>query len=165
MQESKYLKDNIQNIEKLMSIPVLKHFSTDVLGNLLNLSKIRQYEDGELILEEGNKDPWIYFILSGEVKIVKNDEVLTVLKKRGDVFGEMGLLGHTEKTASVYSVGDSVCLTTDAEHIEKLSNEDKLAFSYMLYRVLAEIVTDRLKNTSDELIAAKKEIAALKKTK
>ena len=80
MIESKFLKDNIQNIQKLMSIPALKAFSTEILGNLLNLSKIKQYEDGEQILEEGNKDPWIYFILSGEVKIVKNDEVLTVLK-------------------------------------------------------------------------------------
>ena len=88
MKESKYLKDNIKNIEKLISIPTLKHFSTQVLGNLLNLSKIRQYEDGELILEEGNEDPWLYFLISGEVKIMKDNEVLSVLKEKGDVFGE-----------------------------------------------------------------------------
>ena len=134
MKESKYLKDNIQNIEKLLSLPILKHFSTEILGNLLNLSKIRQYEDGELILEEGNDDPWLYFIISGEVKIVKGDEVLTVLREKGDVFGEMGLLGHTEKTASVYAVGHTICLTTDSTHIEKLSKDDKMAFLYILYR-------------------------------
>lgn len=165
MKESKYLKDNIENIERLLSIPVLKQFSTQVLGSLLNLSKIRQYEDEEVILEEGNKDPWIYFIISGKVKIVKNNEVLTLLERRGDIFGEMGLLGHTEKTASAYSVGHTVCLTTDSSHIEQLSKDDKLAFLYILYRVLAEVVTDRLKKTSDELIAAKKEIAQLKNKK
>lgn len=162
MKESKYLKDNIQNIEKLMDIPILKHFSTSILGNLLKLSKIRHFEDGELILEEGNKDPWIYFILSGEVRIVKKEETITVLRQKGEIFGEMGLLGNMEKTASAYSVGNTVCLTTDSEHIEKLSNNDKLAFSYILYRVLAEVVTDRLKKTSDDLIEAKKEIARLK---
>lgn len=162
MKESKYLKDNVENIEKLLSIPVLKHFSTQVLGKLLNVSKIRQYQDGEQILEEGNNDPWLYFILSGEVNITKNGETLTSLKNRGEIFGEMGLLGDTQKTASAYAVGDTVCLTTDATQIEKVSKDDRLAFLYILYRVLAEIVTDRLKKTSDELVAAKKEIARLK---
>lgn len=165
MKESKFLKDNIQNIEKLLSIPVLKHFSTDVLGKLLGVSKIKQYQDGEEILGEGHNDPWLYFILSGEVNIMKNGEILTVLKNRGEIFGEMGLLGNTQKTASAYAVGETVCLTTDATQIERVSKNDRLAFLYILYRVLAEVVTDRLKKTSDELIEARKEIALLKEKK
>jgi CRP/FNR family transcriptional regulator, cyclic AMP receptor protein len=50
MIESKYLKENIENIQRLMSIQALRHFETRNLGKLLRLSKIRQYEDGEQII-------------------------------------------------------------------------------------------------------------------
>ena len=61
MIESKYLKENIENIQKLMAIPALKNFETKSLGKLLRLSKIRQYEHGEVIIREGDLDPWLYF--------------------------------------------------------------------------------------------------------
>ncbi len=62
MIESKYLKDNIQNIQKLLAIPALKHFETQNLGRLLRLSKIREYEHDEMIIKEGDIDPWLYFV-------------------------------------------------------------------------------------------------------
>ena len=61
MIESKYLKENIENIQKLLTIPALRNFETRSLGKLLRLSKIRQYEDGELIIKEGDLDPWLIF--------------------------------------------------------------------------------------------------------
>ena len=54
-----------------MSIPALKNFEARNLGKLLKLSKIREYEDGEIIITEGDIDPWLYFLLSGKIKIVK----------------------------------------------------------------------------------------------
>ncbi len=69
MLESKYLKDNIENIQKLLAIPALKNFETKSLQKLLRLSKIREYENGELIIEEGDLDPWLYFLLSGKIRI------------------------------------------------------------------------------------------------
>jgi hypothetical protein len=56
MIESKYLKENLENIQKLMTIPALKNFETRSLGKLLRLSKVRQYEDGERIIQEGDLD-------------------------------------------------------------------------------------------------------------
>ena len=63
MIESKFLKDNLQNIQKLMDLAPLKSFETKSLRQLLQLSKIREYEDSERIIMEGAADPWLYFIL------------------------------------------------------------------------------------------------------
>jgi len=46
MQESRYLKDNLENIQRLMSIPALRNFETNNLSRLLHLSKMREYEAG-----------------------------------------------------------------------------------------------------------------------
>jgi len=59
MIESKYLKDDIKNIQRLLAIPTLKKFETKNLARLLRLSKIRQYKDGERIINEGDKDSWL----------------------------------------------------------------------------------------------------------
>ena len=71
MIESKYLKDNLENIQKLMTIPALRNFETRSLAKLLKLSKIREYENGELIIQEGDHDPWLYFLLKGKIRILK----------------------------------------------------------------------------------------------
>ena len=71
MIESKYLKDNVQNIQKLMSIPPLRKFETESLRQLIRLAKLREYEPGEIVIEEGGEDPYVYFLLSGKVKVQK----------------------------------------------------------------------------------------------
>ena len=163
MQESKFLKDNLKNIEKLMGIPALRGFDTNKLGNLLTISKIRQYSDGECILAEGQPDPWLYFLLSGAVRVTRKGELVARLTEQGEVFGEMGLLGRSDKSASAHACGDTVCLSTDSTMIENMVDDDKLKFFCILYKILAEVLTARLKTTTDELVAAKKEIASLKK--
>jgi CRP-like cAMP-binding protein len=87
MLESRYLKDNIENIQKLLAIPALRNFETKSLGKLLRLSKIREYEDGERIIKEGDRDPWLYFLLSGKIKITKEGLEIGGIDKKGEIFG------------------------------------------------------------------------------
>lgn len=157
MIESDYLKDNMKFLQKLKQIPTLEEFQEDNLKGLLELSKIRKYGPDELIIEEGAYDNWIYFLVSGEVRIVKHGKDLSILQRTGDVFGEMGIIDGSPRSASVYSVGETVCLATDVSYIDRLAGTDRLAFCYILYRIFAEILANRLRLTSDELIQLKKE--------
>ena len=162
MRESKYLKDDPKNIQKLMTIPVFKDFEVASLGELLKISKMREYQDGEQIIKEGQHDPWLYFLHTGRVKIVKHGEVLADLRRCGDVFGEMGMIGGLERSASAFAVGETTCLATDASKIEDITGKNRLAFNYVLYWIFAEILTERLESTTDELVKVKKELAKLK---
>lgn len=110
MLESKYLKDNIQNIQKLLTIPALRHFETSNLGKLLRLSKIREYKDGELLIEEGDLDPWLYFLLSGKIRIVKEGKNIATISQKGEIFGEMRIVDSLSRSASVYAAGTTICL-------------------------------------------------------
>ena len=163
MIESDYLRDNINYFEKLRKMPSLNSFSEKDLKGLLELSKIRKYEPGELILEEGFYDCWIYFLISGKIRVVKHDEELSVLRRTGDVFGEMGIIDGSPRSASVYAIDETVCLATDASYIDRLSGNDKNAFSCILYRIFSEILANRLRLTSEELIKIKEENERLKR--
>lgn len=161
MIESKYLKENIENIQRLMTIHALKHFETRNLGKLLRLSKIRQYEDGEQIIQEGDMDPWLYFLLSGKIKIVKAGEEIGTINRKGEIFGEMRIIDDQSRSASVHAVGQTVCLAVDTSARNRLSTSDekdeRLDFLLLLYRIFAEYMTARLRLTNEELVKAKRD--------
>jgi len=165
MLESRYLKDNIDNIEKLLGIPALRNFETKSLQKLLRLSRIREYEDGEVIIQEGGLDPWLYFLLSGKIRITKEDMEINVIDKKGEIFGEMRVIDFMKRSASVVAVGKTLCLAVDTSAKNRISAQDptdeKLDFLLLLYRIFAEYMSIRLRVTNEELITAKKKIKRL----
>lgn len=161
MQETKYLKDNIENIQKLMRIPALRNFELDSLSNLLRLSKIRKYKPEEVIILEGDTDPWLYFLLSGEVRIVKNNHEITRLKEIGEIFGEMRLIDNLSRSASVIAVSECICLAVNTGAGDRIvsqdNREERLDFLLLLYRIFAEYLSARLRIANDEIIKSKEE--------
>lgn len=165
MLESRYLKDNIENIQKLLTIPALRNFEAKSLGRLLNLSKIREYENGECIIKEGDFDPWLYFLLSGKIRISKEGMEINTIDKKGEIFGEMRVIDSLSRSASVYAVGKTICLAVDTSAKNRLSQgasqDEKLDFLLLLYRIFAEYMSIRLRATNEELISAKKKVKRL----
>ncbi len=165
MLESKYLKDNIENIQKLLGISALRNFETKSLQKLLRLSRIREYEDGEVIIQEGDLDPWLYFLLSGKIRISKEGLEINTIDKKGEIFGEMRIVDFMKRSASVVAVGKTICLAVDTSAKNRISAQDptdeKLDFLLLLYRIFAEYMSIRLRATNEELITAKKKIKRL----
>ncbi|MBL0716002.1 MAG: cyclic nucleotide-binding domain-containing protein [Desulfosarcina sp.] len=165
MQESRYLKDNLENIQKLLSIPALRNFETSNLSRLLHLSKIREYEAGEKIIQEGDNDPWLYFLIEGRIRIEKKGIEIGVFTERGEIFGEMRVIDSRARSATVVALEDTVCLavnTAATDRMESLEGRDEqLDFLLLLYRIFAEFLSIRLRLTSEELIKAQKRLKAL----
>ncbi len=166
MIESKYLKDNVQNIQRLMGLPGLKDFETRNLSKLLRLSKIREYESGEVIIREGDNDPWLFFLLSGQVRVTKRGVEIGQLYEVGEIFGEMRIVDSMARSASVTADGPTMCLCVDTSAKGRLSSGDdrdeRLDFLLLLYRIFAEYMSIRLRTTNDELIRAKNRIKELR---
>ncbi len=165
MRESEYLTGNSKIVQKLGSIPTLGNFKTEQLKGMLELSKIRSYEPGELIIEEKKYDSWVYFLVSGNVRVVKEGVQINVLDHPGDVFGEMGIIEGSARSASVCAVSDVVCLAADASYLDRLSDSDKIAFTCILYHLFSELLSSRLRAMDEELVKLKEENERLKKGK
>ncbi len=157
-----FLKDNEAIIKKLQQIPVLRTLEKKHLQILLDLSEIREYGPGDRILEEGHYDNWIFYLVSGKAKIVKDDKELAIIRRTGDVFGEMGVIDGSARSASVFAVDQTVCLCTDMSQIEALYGDSKFAFRYTVFRGFAQILANRLRMTTSELLHTRKELARLK---
>lgn len=165
MIESRYLKDSIENIQKLLTIPCLKSFQPQSVGKLLTLSKIREYKNGEIIIQEGGQDSWLYILLSGKVSIRKESHQISMIENAGEIFGEMRVIDSRERSASASAVGKAVCLAVDTNSKSRVSTdslkEETLDFLLLLHRVFAEYMSIRLRAATKELIFAKKKIRHL----
>lgn len=155
MIETVFLDNNDSMLSNLKNIDVLEPFEEQELNKLLEMSKIRKYTAGECIVEEGQSDTWLYFLMFGQIKISKKGKQVIVLDRKGEIFGEMGALNSSRRSASAHAVTDTVCLATDMFYLEKLTGSEKIAFGYVLYRLLAEILARRLRQTTAALIEAK----------
>lgn len=165
MQESRYLKDNLENIQRLMSIPALRNFETSNLSRLLHLSKMREYEAEEVIIREGDEDPWLYFLLEGSVRITKKDVEIGTLSEVGEVFGEMRIIDSQIRSATVVALEPTVCLAINTTAKDRMAGtgdrDEQLDFLLLLYRIFAEFLSIRLRLTNEELIKANKILKAL----
>lgn len=155
MLETDYLHENVKVLESIRQIPVFEPFSENELKHLLDMSKIRKYKPKEMIITEGDTDDWIYFLIYGKVKITKFDKDVIELSQRGDVFGEMSFIDNSVRSASAFAIDNAVCLALDTSYVEKLSGHEKLSFCYVLYRLFAEILAERLRVTTLALADAK----------
>jgi len=91
-------------INELSQVTLLQALPPRDIVKLIPHMKREIFAPGEVIFREGEVGSTLYFIASGEVEILRDDEkgqetVISVLKDN-DTFGEMALLTHTERNAT-----------------------------------------------------------------
>jgi len=155
MRESKFLTVNNDLLGKIKQIPSLIVFSDEELSALLTYSKLRTYEPGEVIFKENSYDAWIYFLISGRVRLLRDGRELRTLRRRGDLFGEMSVIDGMPRSATVVAENETTCLAVDASLLDNVQDTAHTAFHYVLYRFFAEILAERLRDTNAELVQIK----------
>jgi CRP-like cAMP-binding protein len=158
------LSSSVDIIEKIKTMPALESFDDNDLKELLRISKIVRYAPKDLIVDESSYDGWIYYLISGRVRIVKAGNELAVLQRTGDVFGEVGGMGRGDLSVSVYALEEATCLKIDISSVDGLPNENRWVFRYVIYRGFAEVLAKRLRITTEKFLSAKKELEKLRQS-
>jgi CRP-like cAMP-binding protein len=151
MKQSSYLNADRRLIASLRQIDAFGPLPETTLRSLLRISLIRQYRAGEVIFREGSIDHWIYFMVYGKIRITKGSKEIAILRRRGDICGEMAVIGGTSRSASAHAVANTVCIATDGFKIDRLTGNDRNAFGFALYQILASVLVERLRQTTEEL--------------
>ena len=97
----------------------------DDLG-FYNIASEEKFDDGEIIFEEGKSGDWVCVILEGSVEVSKTvSGGKFVLGKlgRGEIFGELALLGAVKRTATVRAIGETTIGIVDREFLDKELNK------------------------------------------
>jgi len=158
MLESQYLTGRDDLLDTMKKIPFLRSYEDRFLRKILELSKMRRYRAGEVITREGEYDSWLYVIMAGGVKVVKNDEEIARLDAHGGTFGELAVIDGEPRSASTFAVTETTCLAIDGSIIDRLEPGERQEFEAVYFRLLSEILAHRLRQTSHELSRLKQEM-------
>jgi CRP-like cAMP-binding protein len=92
----------------------------------------RVYEDGEVIVRQGDVGDCMYVIQDGEVEIISEeneDEILLATRGEGDFIGEMAIFDRDVRSATIRAKGIVRILTVDKKNFMRRIHEDpSLAF-------------------------------------
>ncbi|XP_064543421.1 cAMP-dependent protein kinase type II regulatory subunit isoform X1 [Drosophila montana] len=110
--------------ELLNSVPMLKALQNYERMNLADALVSKAYEDGEQIIKQGDAADGMYFIEEGTVSVrMDQDDTEIEISKlgKGQYFGELALVTHRPRAASVYATGGVVKLAfLDVRAFERL---------------------------------------------
>ena len=160
MKETPFAENANGILDTLHGISFLREIDDRHLQSIFLMSKVISYEKGEEIIVEGACESHLFILLSGEVKITKYDAVVAWLRQTGDIFGEFAMIDLLPRSATAIALAPTTCLTIDASYIDALPAIDQAIIYSILYKSLAQLLTERLRATSEELASLKRGILA-----
>jgi CRP/FNR family cyclic AMP-dependent transcriptional regulator len=97
----------------LKKIPFFAEIAEPVLGKLADGAVIKNFNKNVVIINEGDEAGPLFIILSGKVRVFLSNEdgkVVTLSEqKEGSYFGELSLLDHEPRSASVMTLEPTTC--------------------------------------------------------
>ena len=163
MKETPFLEQQEDSVvATLRQVSFFSHLEERHILEIFKMSRMRQFDPGEVIIPEGVYDTYVYVLLTGEVEVRKNKSPITRLHKTGDIFGELAIINYEPRSASVFAMAKTSCLAIDAAFLDSLLPHDRDTIYAVVYKIFAEIVSNRLRTTSTELASAREELAFLR---
>lgn len=122
----------------LPATPLVGVLARDELRELALVVRHRLVDEGTVVIEIGEPATSLFWVASGALEVTRGEHVLGELRSNA-FFGEIALVGATDRTAQVTATTDSWLLDIPSESLEKLAGR-----SPRLARVLANHARARI---------------------
>ena len=124
----------------LGKIPIFAGLSTEQLLAVSEIAEDVDFASGEEVFKKGTVGQHLFVLVEGEVKVLSGDLQLATLGA-GECFGELALLDHSTRTATIRAAGPIVCLK-----LARTDFEDLLDVSPDLSRTVMNVLSQRLRD-------------------
>ena len=137
-----------EKFDTLRKFGFFRYFSDVELWEVLRLATWRMHVCDTVLIQEGDVGSSFFILAAGEVKIIKQERLLNVLKA-GECFGEMAYLGKRkfQRSASVVSTSDVTVIEIRAESLSQASELCRHHF----HGAFLELLVDRLETANTRL--------------
>lgn len=98
---------------------------------------VRAFAPGAVLLREGNTSRLLYFLIEGEVEILKGDLPICVVSDPGAIFGEISVLLDIPNSATVRAVTPCTAHMVEGSEAFLRSHQE---ITYQLSKLLAQRV-------------------------
>jgi glutaminase len=144
-------------VDDLSNFPLFARLCAQDVARIRPLMRHESYRRGTTIIVSGDlNDDRIFLLLSGEVSVIlplpdgTHQRVSTL--SPGMNFGEVAVLGHSRRTATVYADTDAECWVFNARAFDRLAAEYP-HLKIALLENLSQKLADRLRQNSVQISA------------
>ncbi len=145
------------NPEELKHIAVLQAMDDDALARLAAVLEEKGYADGETVFSEGDPGDSMYFIVKGCIRIEKQAQATSSVRKTltvleaGDYFGEMALLDQKPRSASAVVAGAATVLRLSKAAFDQMQSSSGAASTSVLFAMI-RTSSERIRRLSAQLV-------------
>ncbi len=129
----------------LRSLPIFDSLDDTRLAPLVKAAALRPVSRGTVVLREGDRTDNIYFVVNGSLKVLVSDEdgreVILSMLGPGELFGELGVIDDSSRSATVVATQNSDLVTLSKSDFQNclMANFD---VSLFIMRGLAKRLRD-----------------------
>lgn len=151
--------------EAIKNSSIFNTLEEDELTAIFNITRETRFQEGDVIMQEGDEGDTMYLVVEGEVGVSKSltmkfgdndyrktEKVLTRFGAEDHlVFGEMALIGKDSRSATISARTDCLFLEIKRDDFLKLLEEKpKLGIKVLIK--LSELLVSRLRQSSQDVI-------------
>ena len=129
-------REGVTSLEEVLKRTVAHE---DSLPAYLVNPDVEEYEDGDVVIQEGNKDKDFFKLIRGKVAVLRSGKKIAEITEPGEYFGEMAAILEEPRSASIISVGRCTIKRYPgnklAELIEKYPEVSKYLFRTLVERL------------------------------
>ncbi|MBE0582935.1 MAG: type IV-A pilus assembly ATPase PilB, partial [Desulfofustis sp.] len=114
------VKDGITSLEEALRRTVA---NAERLPAYLVNPDVEEYEDGDIIIREGNQDNDFFRLVRGALSVVKGGKKIAEITEPGEFFGEMAGMTGENRSASIISQGRSTIKRFPGEKLDEVLNK------------------------------------------
>lgn len=138
--------------DTLVKSPLFHGMSDYQIRKTILISELCRFKESECLIEQGTRGRSMYLVISGHLEVMRRDDSggrRQALLGPGDVFGEIGFVNSTYRTADVRALDEVAVLRFDYDRLESnlmlfphIMAKLNFNISGILGRRLAEVVEE-----------------------
>lgn len=126
-----------EKFNAIRQLDFFEDFPEPQIWEIIRAATWQEFEPGDQIIVEGDIDDSFYIITSGNVDVMKDNQILGTLNK-GSCFGEMAYLTKSQRTASIRAKDYVNLMKINATLIDQVSIDCQLSFSKVFMNSLVK---------------------------
>jgi len=122
------------DVSQLKRIPLFSEVPDEALQKIAPFATTEEWPEGKEIIKEGGFSNHFYAIEEGSVKVEREGEHIADLGE-GDIFGEAGLLEHSQRNSTVTSTSDVRLIKIEHWELSRMKKAMPEAYEGLLKKV------------------------------
>lgn len=135
-------------VEILKRLPFFEDFEVEDLHLMAPATKYQRFNEGSDIIEQNSLNLNIYCLVKGHTDVYVDDNFVISFDSNGEIFGEMGIVGHTTSTATVRAASEVSMIVIDTDKVAKLNQPQHYRLQMSFYKSTAAILARKLMTTN-----------------